>query len=130
MSWIYKELTFTNADIQDNFGFVYRITNLMTDKVYIGKKFFFSIRRKKVKGRTNRKVTKTESDWQDYYGSCKPLLQDIEKFGVNMFKREILSLHKTKGQVNYGETRLLFGLDVLDSDKFYNSNILGRFFKK
>lgn len=130
MSWIYKDLTFTSADIQDNFGFVYRITNLMTDKVYIGKKFFFSIRRKKVKGRTNRKVIKKESDWQDYYGSCKPLLQDIEKFGVNMFKREILSLHKTKGQVNYGENRLLFGLDVLDSDKFYNSNILGRYFKK
>ena len=45
-------------------GFVYEITEKDTGKKYIGKKLFWSTRRKKVKGRTRRVVS--ESDWKDY----------------------------------------------------------------
>ncbi len=61
---------------------------------------------------------------------------DIKQFGKEIFRREIISLHKTQGRVNYEETRQLFLNNVLteaDTDgtpKFYNSNILGRYMRK
>ena len=64
------------------------------------------------------------------------LNEEIKKIGKDNFKREILSLHKTLGHVNYEETRQLFLNNVLteaDTDgtpKFYNSNILGRYMRK
>jgi hypothetical protein len=48
----------------------------------------------------------------------------------------ILSLHKTKGECNYEETRQLFIHNVLTeqltngSPAYYNSNILGRYMRK
>ena len=36
--WYYKGSAFTTDDINDLFGFVYRITNLSTGKQYIGRK--------------------------------------------------------------------------------------------
>ncbi len=60
----------------------------------------------------------------------------IKQFGKEIFRREIISLHKTQGRVNYEETRQLFLNNVLteaDTDgtpKFYNSNILGRYMRK
>ena len=125
--WTYQGTAFTSADIDNFFGFVYRITNLQTGKKYIGRKYFTSSR--KPRG-GKRKVT-SESDWKRYYGSSKELKQDVAKFGRNTFKREILSLHRTKGWVNYEETRQLFLNNVLSEDEnFYNSNILGRYMKK
>ena len=125
--WTYQGTTFTSADIDNFFGFVYRITNLQTGKKYIGRKYFTSSR--KPRG-GKRKVT-SESDWKRYYGSSKELKQDITEFGRNTFKREILSLHTTRGWVNYEETRQLFLNNVLSEDEnYYNSNILGRYMKK
>ena len=125
--WTYQGTAFTSADIDNFFGFVYRITNLQTGKKYIGRKYFISSR--KPRGGT-RKVT-SESDWKRYYGSSKELKQDITEFGRNTFKREILSLHTTRGWVNYEETRQLFLNNVLSEDEnYYNSNILGRYMKK
>ena len=113
--------------IRDSFGYVYCITNLQSGKKYIGRKYF--TQRRKPRG-GKRKVT-TESDWKRYYGSSKELKQDVTKFGRNTFKREILSLHRTKGWVNYEETRQLFLNNVLSEDaNYYNSNILGRYMKK
>jgi len=130
--WIYKGSTFTSDDIGDFFGFVYCITNLQTGKKYIGRKYFTS--RRKPRG-GKRKVT-SESDWKRYYGSSKELKQDINKFGRSLFKREIISLHKTLGKVNYEETKQLFLNNVLTealddgTAAYYNSNILGRYMKK
>ena len=81
-----------------------------------------------------RKV-KQESDWKRYYGSCPELKEDIEKLGKDKFKREILSLHKTKGRTNFEETRQLFLNNVLTESlngepAYYNSNILSRYFRK
>jgi len=125
--WTYKGTAFTSDDIDSFFGFVYRITNLQTGKQYIGRKYFTSSR--KPRG-GKRKVT-TESDWKCYYGSSKELKQDVKELGRSVFRREIISLHRTKGWVNYEETRQLFLNNVLSEDEnYYNSNILGRYMKK
>ena len=132
--WSYQGTTFTSDDIDDFFGFVYRITNLQTGKQYIGRKYFTQ-RRKPRSGKGKRRVT-SESDWKKYYGSSPELKADVKQFGRENFKREILSLHQSLGKVNYEETKQLFLNNVLQetledgSPKYYNSNILGRYYKK
>ena len=126
-AWLYEGKPFTSNDIGDFFGFVYRITNLQTGKQYIGRKYFYQFRKPRGK---SRKV-KSESDWQKYYGSSDELNTDRKSLGNECFKREILSLHKTKGWVNYTETKQLFLNNVLsEKENYYNSNILGRYMKK
>jgi len=130
--WIFEERTFLSEDINDLYGFVYCITNRSTGKKYIGRKYFWSFR--KPPGKTRR--VKQESDWKKYYGSCPELKDDIKKYGKEIFSREILSLHKTKGTCNYEETKQLFLNNVLSealddgAPAYYNSNILGRYMRK
>ena len=130
--WIYEGRPFTSDDIGDYYGFVYRITNTITQKSYIGRKYF--VQKRKPRG-GKRKVT-SESDWKKYYGSSEDLKQDIRRDGKDSFRREIISLHTTLGKVNYEETRQLFLHNVLTealddgTPKYYNSNILGRYMRK
>ena len=130
--WIYEGSPFTSDDIGDYYGFVYRITNTTSGKSYIGRKYF--VQKRKPKG-GKRKVT-SESDWKRYFGSSEELKQDIKRIGRSSFRREIISLHKTLGKVNYEETKQLFLHNVLmealddGTPKYYNSNILGRYMRK
>ena len=130
--WIYMERAFNSIDVCDNFGFVYRITNLTNQRQYIGRKYFWSHR--KPPGKKRR--VKKESDWKKYYGSCPELKEDIDKLGRQNFSRTILSLHKTPGKTNFEETRQLFIHGVLTESldtggpAYYNSNILSRYFRK
>ena len=107
------------------------ITNLQS-KQYIGRKYFWQ--KSKPKG-GKRRVT-SESDWKRYYGSCPELKDDIKEFGKECFSRTILSVHETPGRTNYEETRQLFLHDVLTKaldngdPAYYNSNILGRYYRK
>ena len=132
--WTYEGTNFTSDDINDFFGYVYRITNLTTGKQYIGRKYFTQ-RRKPRSGKGKRRVT-TESDWKKYYGSSEELKADVKSLGKSNFKREIISLHETLGKVNYEETKQLFLNNVLmesldnGEPAYYNSNILGRYMKK
>ena len=133
-AWTYQGSTFSSDDINSFFGFVYRITNLQTGKQYIGRKYFVQ-KRKPRNGTSKRRVT-SESDWKKYYGSSPELKADVKQFGKQNFKREILSLHATLGKVNYEETKQLFLNNVLQetledgTPKYYNSNILGRYYRK
>ena len=130
--WHYKGTTFTSDDIGDFFGYVYRITNIQSGRQYIGRKYFYQ--KRKPKG-GKRRVT-SESDWKRYYGSSDELKRDVKEFGKDKFRREIISLHKTLGKVNYEETKQLFLHNVLmeslddGTPMYYNSNILGRYMKK
>ena len=130
--WLYKGTAFTSDDINGQFGFVYRITNIQTGKQYIGRKYF--VQKRKPKG-GKRRVT-SESDWKKYYGSSPELKADISTYGKETFSREILSLHPSVGKTNYEETRQLFLHNVLtekltdDTPAYYNSNILGRYYRK
>ena len=130
--WMYLERPFNSDDVGDNYGFVYNITNLTNGRQYIGRKYFWSHR--KPPGKKRR--VKKESDWKKYYGSCPELKADIELLGRQNFSRRILSLHKTPGKTNFEETRQLFINGVLTESldtgvpKYYNSNILSRYFRK
>lgn len=130
--WLYLERVFDSDDVGDYFGFVYLITNKSNQRQYIGRKYFWSFRTPPGK---KRKV-KQESDWKKYYGSCPELKEDLKRYGKEIFKREILSLHTTKGTCNYEETKQLFLNNVLSealddgTPAYYNSNILGRYMRK
>ena len=130
--WTYQDTTFTSDDINGFFGYVYCITNLQSGKKYIGRKYF--TQRRKPRG-GKRKVT-SESDWKRYYGSSDELKADVKRLGKENFRREIISLHKTLGKVNYEETKQLFVNNVLmealddGTPAYYNSNILGRYMRK
>jgi hypothetical protein len=130
--WLYKSQVFETDNIGDYFGFVYLITNKTTGKKYIGRKYLWSYRTPPGKKRR----IKQESDWKKYYGSCPELKEDIKKYGKEIFSREILSLHNTKGDCNYEETKQLFLNNVLKESlddggpAYYNSNILGRYMRK
>ncbi len=130
--WRFNGEIFESSDIQDYFGFVYLIHCIPTGRKYIGRKYFWSFRKPTGK---SRKV-KSESDWKKYYGSCPELKVDVNLWGKERFTRTILSLHETKGQCNYEETRQLFLNNVLKESlddgtpAYYNSNILNRYFRK
>ena len=130
--WTFDNKPFDSIDIGDYFGFVYLITNKSNQRKYLGRKYFWSFRKPPGK---KRKV-KQESDWKKYYGSCPELKEDLKKYGKETFNREIISLHTTKGNCNFEETKQLFLNNVLSeslddgSPAYYNSNILGRYMRK
>jgi hypothetical protein len=125
LDWQYNNLAFTEEMIGDNYGFVYIITNLSTNKQYIGKKFFYSTKTRQVKGKKKRE--KVSSDWKSYYGSNQTLKDDISLLGKENFKREIIHLCLSKGECNYMEAYEQFTKDVLRRpDEYYNHWIMVR----
>lgn len=145
MRWIYKNKEITTKDDfpEDTYGFVYKITHTPSDKSYLGKKVLIHNKKTKLtkkdllmyegmKGRKpSYKITQKESDWSSYYGSNKPLLELIKEEPLENFKREILILCKSKKLLTYYETQVLFTYRVLEEDdKWFNDNILGKFFRK
>ena len=123
---------------EDWVGFVYKITNKINGKFYIGKKVFWNNRKTKLTkkeiaeqtgpGRkpTHKVVTK-ESDWLTYWGSNKDLLADIQELGMDNFERKILTLCKSKKELTYWEMHYQCKEEVLLVNA-YNDNILGKFF--
>ena len=125
--WLFNGQPFNTEDMNNHAGFVYCIYG--PERSYIGRKYFWSIR-KKPRAKKGKKRIRKESDWKTYYGSSTPLQEDIKLLGTHLFKREIISLHKTRGDVNYAETKIQFVLNVLESDKYYNDNILIKYKKR
>jgi len=128
--WLWNGTPFREEHIGNSFGFVYIIQNKITNKKYIGKKFFYSTNRVVQKGKTRRKVIRKFSDWKKYYGSSKSLKEDVELYGKGSFSRTILSLHVSRGDVNYYEMKEQVIRDVLNSEEYYNDNILSRWYRK
>ena len=122
--WIYEGNEFTSDMIDDNFGFVYEITDLDNGKKYIGKKWFWNTRKRPpLKGKTRKRIVRIESDWQKYYGSSEEVKSLVEDAGQDRFDRKILRLCKTKGECTYFEAKLQFDNDVLLKDEYYNEFI-------
>lgn len=108
-------------------GFVYRIHDLMNDMYYIGKKNFWMTRKlQPLKGKTNRRHRRVESDWREYYGSNQRLNDMVAALGPDHFEREILILCTNKNQMNYFEMKLQFDYNVLQDARYYNEYIGGR----
>lgn len=139
--WIYKNKVIESLENLPNstllFGFVYKITNQITGKIYIGKKQIVSkVKRalpKKELSEDKRKKTykhvSKETNWMSYYGSSATLLADIEKFGKEAFTREILELACTKKYLTWSEIEHQIKNDVLRVDS-YNDNVMGRYYRK
>lgn len=126
--WLYDGKELTDEDIKGYYGFIYEIECLDNSKLYLGRKYFTKAGTKQVKGK--KRKTRKESDWKDYYGSSPRLLEDIEKLGKDKFVRRIVRLCKTRGETNYWEAKLQFANEVLESDKYYNDNILVKFTRR
>lgn len=123
MTWKYNNQEFTEAP-KNMEGFVYLITNLTNDKKYIGKKHFWTRQKDR---KTGRRKTKP-SDWQNYWGSCDELKDDVKLLGVDKFSREILYLCPHKKSMSYYETMEQFKRDVILREDYYNTNVEGKFF--
>lgn len=130
--WVFegKFISELNTPTEDYAGFVYLIEHIQTGRKYIGRKYFHAHTRVKVAGRKNRKRKVKESDWRHYKSSCIPLKKEIEEQGVDKFRFTILSLHATRAQTNYEETKQLFVNGVLERDGFYNEHILSRYYRQ
>ncbi len=117
----------------DCVGFEYLITNTATGRKYIGKKLAkfskttYRVVKLKNGNKKRKKIrSKIESDWQLYYGSNIELNQDIERLGADNFTREILFYCTSKAACSYIEAREQFNHRVLESDDYYNGQIVCR----
>lgn len=103
-----------------HYGFVYLITNKVSGKKYVGRKFYHRWSKRKKVG---------NSDWRFYTGSCKPLNDDIKELGKENFTFSILKQFKTRGNVIYYEANYQHKKDVLiardeeGNRLWYNNNI-------
>jgi hypothetical protein len=132
MVWLYENTPIETLP-EDCVGFVYLITNTVSGRKYIGKKLakFSKTSYKVVKlqnGNKKRKriKSKIDSDWQLYYGSNDQLNKDILAQGADNFTREILFYCKSKAECSYVEAREQFNHRVLESDDYYNGQIVCR----
>lgn len=82
-------------------GFIYITTNTINGKKYIGRKKYMD-------------------GWEEYLGSSKLLLKDIEKYGTNAFKREILEECSTYEELQLRELYWQLHYKVKESPDFYN----------
>jgi hypothetical protein len=140
MNWLYEYVPLQDNFTTNDYGFIYKITNLETNKFYIGKKSFFHNKKKKLTkkelaeqtgpGRkATTKIEQVDSGWRNYWGSSKELLADIKSLGEDKFEREIIKFCPTKKQLTYYELHYQIQYLVLFTDS-YNDNILGKFYRK
>ena len=143
MNWLYNEREITDISQfpPNTFGFVYQVIT-PEGKKYVGKKVLYHNQKKKLtkaelaeqtgRGRKKSyKVVQKESDWKKYIGSNTKLKKQIIEGEVTKedLKRQILEIGLNKKHLTYLETKYLFQMEVLENpDKYYNDNILGKFF--
>jgi hypothetical protein len=144
MSWIYKESNGVEHIITEDVvpehavGFVYKMTATIDGKErsYIGKKNFYSVRKKrfgkraleKMEDKRAKKYTiEKKLNFENYFSSNVEL-KKAHKEGVKI-KRQILKLCYSKIELTYQETKYLFMYNVLENDEYLNSNILGKFYR-
>jgi hypothetical protein len=109
---------------QKAIGFVYCLTNKMTGKKYVGKKFFFkTITRPPLKGQKKKRKTVVESDWKKYTGSSVSVNEQVATLGLEWFDREILDICFSKGMLSYIELKKQVDLNVLLDDDYLNGII-------
>jgi ubiquinone biosynthesis protein Coq4 len=119
-NWIYNYQSVSgSAQLPENtLGFIYRITNLVDNRIYIGKK-----------------TLDKANTWLKYWSSSTDLKADIKKYGISdkesgvtRFTREIIETCNTKIDLTYQEERHQMIHNVLTTNS-YNKCIGNRYFK-
>jgi Putative endonuclease segE, GIY-YIG domain len=122
--WTYRGKLFESEDINEYYGFIYRITNTVNGYDYVGRKYFKTIKKRPpLKGKKNKRRETVETDWKDYWGSSARLVEDMTKLGKDKFTREIIHLCKSRGETNYMEAYYQFKEGVLLKENNYNGII-------
>ena len=122
--WTYNGVPFESEDINEYYGFIYRITNTVNGHDYVGRKYFKTIKKRPpLKGKKNKRRETVETDWKDYWGSSARLVEDLTKLGKDKFTREIIHLCKSRGETNYMEAYYQFKEGVLLKENNYNGII-------
>lgn len=125
--WIHNNKEFTREAAEEKIkggfiGFVYIVTEVSTDKKYIGKKNLTrTIVRPPLKGKKRKRREVVQSDWESYYGSSSTV-KDLVELGEE-FRREILHFCRTKTELTYMEAKEQFDRNVLLDDSYYNDFI-------
>ena len=103
--WTYNDKPFLDTP-EEYQGFVYCITEIDTSKKYIGKKNLWAPKVLPITKKRKRRVkTRVESDWRKYYGSSLEVKLLVEQKGFDNYKREILKLCVSKGEMSYWEIK-------------------------
>jgi hypothetical protein len=130
--WVFKNIEVTEESLPETaIGFIYVITNIISGKMYVGKKNLFknkiSVKTVVIKtgpnaGTKKKKKTKTSvySDWKIYYGSSAVLQEEIKIIGQDNYRREIIRFCNSKSELSYYETKEIFVRDALLSENYYN----------
>jgi hypothetical protein len=106
------------------FGFIYKITNNMNGRMYVGKKQCLSVKKRApLKGKKNKRHSIVETDWRTYTSSSRQLNEDIVEFGKENFTFKILRFCDSKWQLAYEETKIQFEEEVLLRSEYYNDII-------
>lgn len=109
---------------EDYLGIVYLIENTHPDaikKYYIGKKQLLKKTRLPAnKARKRPKVVWRDNGAESYYGSSKELLEDIERYGKEFFKRTVIECCKTKWHLTFAELSWQLECKALFDPRFYN----------
>lgn len=131
--WLHNKICL-EVPPEGHYGFVYQITvqkdksipKELWGKVYIGKKAFTFSTKKKITKKviketgTRKRIERgtKDSGWQNYFGSSVKLKADLEKYGKENFKREILCFCKSKNELAYNEVKYQIQYDVLHQNSY------------
>ena len=120
MTWYYQNQPVLEAP-EEFLGFVYEIHDLKRDRLYIGKKLFWTtVKLPPLKGRSRKRHRRAATDWRDYYGSSDQLKESVALHGPTNFARTILYMCANKNQMSYWETKTQFDRNVLFDPRYYN----------
>ena len=113
-------------------GFIYEL-HFSNGRKYIGRKALSHKRtRPPLKGAKRKRVDYVDSGWLKYEGSIKNLQykEDIKAGRIHLIQKVILKICFDKWDMTYYETKYQFDRDCLVDNKYYNGNILGKFYRK
>jgi Putative endonuclease segE, GIY-YIG domain len=87
------------------FGFIYRVTFLLTGEMYIGKKSFH------VSSKWGN--AKAQSNWRVYRSSSENIHELLQHYPEECFLFEILHLCPTRGYMGHAESNIIHKIDAI-----------------
>ena len=117
-------MTWLNApDNRDDYvGMVYLITELDTNKKYVGiKRYWKKVKLKPLKGQKRKRIVKKESDWRTYNTSSGGDLQEKLISNPSNYRKEILHNCKTISEMKAREAYYILSAYFSDEwDMWFN----------